>query len=62
MTDIDAALEQEVLNVSQGQREAHLHLHHEPDHLGRRVKVAERISGFAGAGHGGTLAAMLLHR
>jgi hypothetical protein len=34
MADVDAALEQQVLYVPQGEREPHVHHHHEPDHLG----------------------------
>ena len=49
MAQVDATLEQEILDVPQAQREPDIHHHHEPDHLGRRVKRTERISGLAGA-------------
>jgi hypothetical protein len=35
VADVDAALEQQVLDVAQGQRVLHVHHHHQPDHLGR---------------------------
>ena len=34
VTDVDTALEKQVLNVSQRQRESHVHHHHQADHLG----------------------------
>src|SRR5579863_859383 len=47
VADIDAALEQQVLDVAQAERVAHVHHDHEPDHLRRRVETAERVGGFA---------------
>ncbi len=35
MADVDAALEQQVLDVPQRQRETDIHHYHEADHLGR---------------------------
>ena len=46
MAQIDAALEQQVLDIAQRQREAHIHQHHQPDHLGRRVEAPERAGRF----------------
>jgi hypothetical protein len=34
MADVDAALEKQVLNVPQTQREADVHHHYQTDHLG----------------------------
>jgi hypothetical protein len=42
MTDVDAALEQEVFDVAQAQRKPHVHHHDEADHLRRRVESAKR--------------------
>ena len=39
--DIDAAFVQQVLDVSQGQRKPHIHLHRQADDLGTDLKVAE---------------------
>ena len=51
MTLVDTALEQQVLDISQRQREAHIHPYHQPNFFGRRVETAERrgrfSSGFA---------------
>jgi len=33
MADVDAALEQKILDVAQRQRVADVHYHHQPDHL-----------------------------
>jgi len=41
MADVDPALEQQVLEVPERQRVLHVHHHHEADHLGRGVEVAE---------------------
>jgi hypothetical protein len=35
VTNVDAALEQQVLDVPQRQRKAHIHHDHQADHLGR---------------------------
>lgn len=43
--NVDAALEQQVLDVPQRQREPHTHHHDKPDHLGRRVETTERGTG-----------------
>lgn len=43
VADVDAALRQQVLHVSQRQRVFHVHHHHEADHLGRAVAVAEGL-------------------
>jgi hypothetical protein len=45
----NGALEQQVLYVAQRQRVLHVHHHHQADHLGRWVEVAE---GVGGPGHG----------
>jgi len=34
VADIDAALEQQILDVPQAEREPHVHHHHQADHLG----------------------------
>jgi hypothetical protein len=34
MTDVDAALEQQVLNIAQRQRKSNVHQDHQPDYLG----------------------------
>jgi len=44
VANADAALEQQVFQIPQRQGISHVHHHHEPDHLGRRVEVAERIN------------------
>ncbi len=51
VTDVDPALEQQVLYIPQRQRETHVHQHHQPDHLGRGVEVAKKTSGLVRAGH-----------
>jgi hypothetical protein len=33
MADVDPALEQQVFHVPQAEREAHVHQHHQPEHL-----------------------------
>jgi hypothetical protein len=43
MADVDPALEQQVFHIARRQRGPHLHHHHQPDHLWRRVEVAERV-------------------
>ena len=45
MADVDAALEQKILNVAQAEREPYVHHHHEPDHLRRRVETTKRVGG-----------------
>ena len=56
VANVDPALEQQVLDVAQAQREADVHHHHQADHLGRGVEVAERTGRFAWAGHSAALA------
>ena len=51
MAQIDPALEQQVLDVPQRQREPHVHHHDETDHPGRGVELAKRAVWFAGAWH-----------
>ena len=51
MADVDAALVQQVLDVTQRQRVANVHQHHQPDHLGRAVEPAERVGWLAAAAH-----------
>ena len=51
MADVDAALEGEILDIAERQREADLQHRHELDHLGRAVEPAERISGLGFASH-----------
>jgi hypothetical protein len=41
VTDVDAALEQQILDVPQREREPHIHHHRGPDHLGRGVEALE---------------------
>ena len=38
MADVDAALEQQVLNIPEAEREAQIHHHHEADHPGDELK------------------------
>ena len=59
MADVDLALEQQVLHVPQGEREAHVHQHDEADHLGRGVEALERGRGLGSgpARHAARLAA-----
>jgi hypothetical protein len=45
VAQVDPALKQEVLDVPQRQREPHIHHHHQADHLGRGIEVAERTGG-----------------
>jgi hypothetical protein len=52
VADADAALEEQVLHVPQRERKAHLHQHHETDHLGRRVEPQKR-TGQLGSGRAG---------
>jgi len=47
MTQVYAALEEQVFHVSQTQWEADIHQDRQADDLGRRVKIAERIVGLA---------------
>jgi hypothetical protein len=51
MADVDAALEQQVLNVAQGQRVADVRHDDQPDHFRRRVKPAKRVVGLIRTGH-----------
>lgn len=51
MAEVDAALEQQILNISQRQRKPHIHHHDQADDLGRRVEIPERVGWFSGAGH-----------
>ena len=44
VTDVDAPLEQNILDLSQRQRIADVHHHHEADHLGRAVEITEGIA------------------
>jgi hypothetical protein len=44
VADIDSPLEQNILDLSQRQRIADIHHHHEADHLGRVVEITERIA------------------
>jgi hypothetical protein len=46
VADIDPAFEQQVLDISQAQREPRVHYHNRADDLGRRVGIAERGGGF----------------
>lgn len=62
MTDVDAALEEQVLDVPPRQRESDVHHHHEADRFGRGVEIAEWTGGFARAWHGLTLSGRSLHR
>jgi hypothetical protein len=62
MADVDAALEQQILDVPQRRGEANLHHNHEADHLGRRIeheKWARRL-GSGPAGHQARLVAAQL--
>ncbi len=43
MADIDAALEEEVLDLAERERVADIHHHREADNLGRAVEAAERV-------------------
>jgi hypothetical protein len=44
MADVDAALEQDVLDLTQRKRVADVEHHRETDHLRRAIKIAERVS------------------
>ena len=44
VADVDAPLEQNILDLSQRQRIADIHHHHETDHLGRAVEITEGIA------------------
>jgi hypothetical protein len=55
MADIDPALEEEILYVSQRQGEADIHHHHEADHLGSRIEIAKGVLRFSLTGHPATL-------
>ena len=43
VANVDVALEQQVFDVPHAQREAHVHHHHEVDHLGRGVELVEGV-------------------
>ena len=45
VADVDTALEEQVFHVPEAEREAHVHHHRQPDHLARRVEVADGLSG-----------------
>ena len=45
MADVDAALMQEVFDIPQSKRKAHIHHHRKLDDLGRCFEISERISG-----------------
>lgn len=47
VAQIDAALEQQILNVPQAQREADVHHDHQADYFGRCVETAKRGRGLA---------------
>ena len=44
VTDVDATLEQQVLDLTQRQRISNVHHHRQTDDLGRRVEITEGIS------------------
>ena len=44
VADVDAPLEQNILDLSKRQRIADIHHHHEADHLGRAVEITEGIA------------------
>ena len=44
VADIDTTLEQEIFDLSQGQRITDIHHHREADYLGRIVEIAKRIT------------------
>lgn len=62
VTDIYAALEEQILEVPQREREADVRHDPKADDLRRRVKIPERISGLTGTGHCLTLRAAFFHR
>ena len=43
LAHIDATLEKQIFDISQHLREAHVHHHHQANHLRRRVELAERV-------------------
>ncbi len=43
MTDIDSPFMQQVFDVSQQERNAHIHRHRQTDDLERRLEVTKRI-------------------
>lgn len=48
MAEINAALEQQILDVPQAQREPDIHHDHEPDHLRRGVEISDGEAGLQG--------------
>ena len=44
VADVDAPVEQNILDLSQRQRIVDIHHHHEADHLGRTVEIPEGIA------------------
>jgi hypothetical protein len=52
MTDVDAMLEKQILDIPQRQREPHVHHHNQTNDLGRKVEISERIGWFSWSGHG----------
>jgi hypothetical protein len=42
MTDIDAALVQQILDIPEREREPDVQHHRQADHLGRRFEIAKR--------------------
>jgi hypothetical protein len=53
MADVDAALEQHVLDIARRRRLTNVHHDRQPDYLGRRVVVPERVVGFGYAAEAG---------
>ena len=51
VTDIDAPLKKQILDIAQAQREPHVRHHHELNHLRRRVEITKRRSWFSRSGH-----------
>ena len=43
VADVDATLDQQVLDLPQRQREANIHHHSEPDHFGQAVEITEGV-------------------
>jgi hypothetical protein len=43
MAQVDAAFEQQILDVAEAQRKSDVHHDHQPDHLRRGVEITERI-------------------
>ena len=60
MAGVDPALEKQVLDVPEAERVPRIHHHHEADHLGRGVEVAEWARGLAGARHAGRVKLLIL--